>query len=489
MSGGINLVLGGMLFARGRRGRHDRQRALWPARAARRRSSAATGSWRVAEALDAAIRSPRSPSLIGPRTSSSRSRTCSGERARAAAAGDLRCRARRRRSSCSTARRARARSTSTWRRSASMRMPGPGRTGSAGRTASASWWSRRASRISFEVAAPSYYTRDFRSERPAALAGRAPRRRRVADDLRRSPAGRRGGSSAASSSAGGGAAADGASGALRRARRRGARPDDPGRQRGRCAARLVHGRGYVAEDVVKALGQSVPRAPAPVQTRVRVSLCDWLSDSDPSALATALARSRRRGDSTLAANDDDCARRRPDERARRHRDAGPSCRSARAHGEGGRPARLEELGAQIILGKIYHLDFRPGHGAHRGARRPAPLHGLAADPRPTRRLPGVLARQTRKIAADGVTFRSSTTAPRRASRPRSRWPSRRRSALTSPWRSTSARRGRVARRPRACCRAHARWAERCVAVLRPRVSALRDRAGWDRRRAVRTLRR
>ena len=36
----------------------------------------------------------------------------------------------------------------------------------------------------FEVAAPSYYTRDFRSEGAPVLAGRAPPRRRLADDGR-----------------------------------------------------------------------------------------------------------------------------------------------------------------------------------------------------------------------------------------------------------------------------------------------------------------
>ena len=55
---------------------------------------------------------------------------------------------------------------------------------------------------------------------------------------------------------------------------------------------------------------------------------------------------------------------------------------------------VREAGADIVLGNTYHLMLRPGRRAHRGARRPAPLHQLAAsDPHRLRRLPGHVARR------------------------------------------------------------------------------------------------
>ena len=51
---------------------------------------------------------------------------------------------------------------------------------------------------------------------------------------------------------------------------------------------------------------------------------------------------------------------------------------------------LESLGAEVVLGNTYHLYLRPGGRAHRAARRPAPVHRLAAaDPDRQRRLSGL----------------------------------------------------------------------------------------------------
>ena len=144
------------------------------------------------------------------------------------------------------------------------------------------------------------------------------------------------------------------------------------------------------------------------------------------------------------------------------------------------PRELEALGAQIILGNTYHLHFRPGAERDRRARRPAPLHGLGrarSSPIPAA---SRSSRSPRRAASTTTASRSarSTTAPRRASRPSSRWRSRRRSAPTSPWRSTSARR-RARRAPISSARSSApsRWAERCVAAPRPDgPAALRHRA-------------
>ena len=71
------------------------------------------------------------------------------------------------------------------------------------------------------------------------------------------------------------------------------------------------------------------------------------------------------------------------------------------------PDELDALGAQIVLGNTFHLWLRPGHRGDRGARRPAPVHGLAAaDPHRLRRLPGVQPRR----AAQGRARTASTFA-------------------------------------------------------------------------------
>jgi queuine tRNA-ribosyltransferase len=69
--------------------------------------------------------------------------------------------------------------------------------------------------------------------------------------------------------------------------------------------------------------------------------------------------------------------------------------------------RTADIGAQIVLGNTFHLWLRPGAGGHRGARRPAPLHGLGqAHPHRLGRLPGVQLGALRKITEEGVKFSS-----------------------------------------------------------------------------------
>jgi hypothetical protein len=56
------------------------------------------------------------------------------------------------------------------------------------------------------------------------------------------------------------------------------------------------------------------------------------------------------------------------------------------------PEELRATGAEIVLGNTYHLMLRPGADVIARARRPAPLHALAAaDPDRLRRLPGHVA--------------------------------------------------------------------------------------------------
>ena len=42
------------------------------------------------------------------------------------------------------------------------------------------------------------------------------------------------------------------------------------------------------------------------------------------------------------------------------------------------PEAVRATGADIVLGNTYHLMLRPGAERDRGARRPAPVHELAA---------------------------------------------------------------------------------------------------------------
>ena len=115
-------------------------------------------------------------------------------------------------------------------------------------------------------------------------------------------------------------------------------------------------------------------------------------------------------------------------------------------------AEVAGLGYEMVLGNTFHLHLAPGEERDRGARRPAPLHGLGAgDHHRLGRLPGLLARPRRGCRRDQGTARERRRAeprsrsPRRgspssrcstartaSSGPRSRCGSRRRSAPTSP---------------------------------------------------------
>ena len=239
----MNLVLGGLAFAPGDEiVTTDNEHAglLEPLAALARRYGVVV---RVAEALQGSDPLDAIAALIGPRTRSSRSRTCSGR-----TAASCRCaRSRRPRTRparpCSwTAPRASERSTSTRPRSAWTPTPGPGQKWLCGPNGVGFLWLADGFEERFEVAAPSYYTRDFRSEGAAVLARRAPARRRLAVDGRRSPAWPPPWSSGASSWAGARAprrwraCARAASQLLSERAGR----DAAGRERGRRAARRVH---------------------------------------------------------------------------------------------------------------------------------------------------------------------------------------------------------------------------------------------------------
>ena len=124
---------------------------------------------------------------------------------------------------------------------------------------------------------------------------------------------------------------------------------------------------------------------------------------------------------------------------------------------------LEDAGAQIILGNTYHLHLRPGDAlvARRGG-----LHRFIGWPRPILTDSGgyqvfSLDRPPHghrgRRAASGRTSTAAVTCSRR----RSSWTSRRGSARTSPWCSTSASRTRwTAETVRASVARTARWARR-----------------------------
>ena len=188
-SGGMNLVLGGLDVRAGRRDRHDRQRARGPARAARGPRRRYGVVVRVAEALHGADPLDAVAALIGPRTRlvGALARAL-GERPHPAAARDLRSRARGRSAACSwTAPRASARSTSIPAALGVDAYAGPGQKWLCGPNGVGFLWLADGFEERFEVAAPSYYTRDFRSEGAAVLAGRAPPRRGLALHGRASP--------------------------------------------------------------------------------------------------------------------------------------------------------------------------------------------------------------------------------------------------------------------------------------------------------------
>ena len=141
------------------------------------------------------------------------------------------------------------------------------------------------------------------------------------------------------------------------------------------------------------------------------------------------------------------------------------------------PEELAGLGAQIVLGNTFHLMLRPGTEvirAHGG------LHGFMHWPRPDphrlRRLPGV---QPRRAAQDDRGGRALPLAGRRRRRvpdPRDLdGRAARRSAPTSRWPSTSARRTRPPRRRRA-----SRWSCRCAGRARSRDYVRRPRQSRTR---------
>ena len=129
------------------------------------------------------------------------------------------------------------------------------------------------------------------------------------------------------------------------------------------------------------------------------------------------------------------------------------------------PEELEGLGAQIVLGNTFHLMLRPGHRNPARARRAARLHALAApDPHRLGRLPGL---QPRVAAQDHRGGRALPLAHRRrarcASRRKTRWTCSSRSARTSRWCSTTARRIR----PPSSRRAN-RWSVDALGGAQPR---------------------
>ena len=143
-------------------------------------------------------------------------------------------------------------------------------------------------------------------------------------------------------------------------------------------------------------------------------------------------------------------------------------------------------GAQIILGNTYHLLLRPGAERVARARRPAPVHELAARrSSPTRAASRCSAcASAATIDDDGVTFRSHLDGSEQRLTPERAMAIQAALGATSRWRSTSARpRTRRARRSRRAMARTTRWARRCLAApARARPAALRHRAGRRRRR-------
>ena len=161
----MNLVLGGLAFARGDEivtTDNEHPGLLEPLAALARRYGVVV---RVAEALQGSDPLDAIAAQIGSRTSSSRSRTCSGR-----TVASCRCEPSRRprtqpaRRCSSTAPRPSARSTSTRSRSASDAYAGTGQKWLCGPNGVGFLWLADGFEERFEVAAPSYYTRDFRSE-------------------------------------------------------------------------------------------------------------------------------------------------------------------------------------------------------------------------------------------------------------------------------------------------------------------------------------
>ena len=133
------------------------------------------------------------------------------------------------------------------------------------------------------------------------------------------------------------------------------------------------------------------------------------------------------------------------------------------------PRDLEDVGASIILGNTYHLYLRPGDDliARRGG-----LHRFMGWPRPILTDSGgyqvfsLAARRTIEEAGRVVSLAPRRLAPI-SSRPRRPWTSRRSSAPTSPWCSTSVRR---CRRPTPTLRAVGR-ADRALGRALPAPAA------------------
>ncbi len=492
-SGGMNLVLGGMAFAPGDEivtTDNEHPGLLEPLAALERRYGIEV---RVAEALHGRRSARRDRGADRPAHEARRALARAlGERARAADARDLRRGARRRRPG---ARRRRAGRGGDRRRSRGARRRrvrrARARNGCAGRTASASCGSRTASRT--RSRSPRRATTRATSAARGSRSGRA----RGATTARRSRPRALAGLAAAVSfrrelvgwSEGAAQMAD--------VRARcvallvgGARRDAAGRERGRRAARRVHGRRPLGRGRRRgARGRTACwRARCPGLDWVRVSLGYWLSDSDLERLATSLALARvpQMAPGRLHARGH--RRQRPRGPPRRPRTASSrrpsSCPSARA-----RPSRrvdpreLEQLGAQIILGNTYHLHFRPG------AELIAELGGLHRFMGWDRALltdsggfQVFSLADTRRIDADGVTFRSvydgsvARFTPELAMAVQASLGSDIAMAFDEcpPAGATRAELERAVERT-------ARWAERCVAAPRARrPAALRHRAGRRR---------
>ena len=348
----------------------------------------------------------------------------------------------------------------------------------------------------FEVAAPSYYTRDFRSDGAAVLAGRAPARRRLARRRPGWPAWRRRSRSGASSWAGREGAAQmaevrarcvelltrragrDAAGRDARAPRRSSRSPSPGSS---------------AEDVVEALEKAAAswRARCPGSTGCASRSATGSRTAISSAWPPRCARSPDApGEFTLEANDGGA-------RAGRLTTAHGVVETpvfmpvgTRATVKGVDPARARAARRPDHPRQHLPPALPAGRGAHRGARRAAPLHGLGSSAAHRfRRFPGLLARR------DAPDRRRRRDVPLRLRRLGGALHARARDGGAGVARlrhRDGVRRvpagGRAARRPGARGRAHralGRALRRRAAARR--AAALRHRAGRHRPRVARAL--
>ena len=344
-SGGINLVLGGLAFARGDEVvTTDNEHAglLEPLGALRRRFGIEV---RVAEVLQGADALDAVTSLIGPRTklvALSHVLWANGrvlplrpisDAAHAAGAAVL----------VDGAQGAGAIGVDPAALGADA-YAGPGQKWLCGPNGVGFLWVAEGFEDQFEVAAASYYTRDFRSEGAAVLAGRPAPRRRLAEHRRACGPGRRGRvpPRARRLERGRGAYGGGARADASPCWPAGPRGDGAGRQRGCGSARRVHGRGHGRRGRRHgARGRGVLARSLPGLDWVRVSLGYWLSESDLERLGDALRALARWSPATSRSRASDGGARagRLDDRPRRRRDARLHARGHARDRQGRRPAR------------------------------------------------------------------------------------------------------------------------------------------------------